>query len=231
MPRSRLLDVLPDAEQAYLAAHLQSVRVRRGEVLLRAGTPIHYVYFPQDAVAVISLDGENDVVAIGTDGAVGISVVFGGAVADTDATVRVPGRALRISVAALLSAAAELPSLRALLERSWRASLMQMAHAAVCGRAHQIEQRLAGLLLWLRDQSGSDRLPLTHEHLARLLGTNRRATVTEAALALRGRGVLRPGHGNITIASPVGLREAACGCYSRVREYFDGITEATRLPS
>jgi len=76
----------------------------------------------------------------------------------------------------------------------------------------------SGLLTAL-DRAGTDRLPLTHEFIAMMLGV-RRAGVTVAAQSLQSAGLIQYAHGRVTIADREGLESAACECYEVTkREY------------
>jgi CRP-like cAMP-binding protein len=48
---------------------------------------------------------------------------------------------------------------------------MEVTQIAACNRLHDVEKRLARWLLMSHDRIGSDRLPLTQEFLAQMLGT------------------------------------------------------------
>ena len=50
---------------------------------------------------------------------------------------------------------------------------MQVAQTAACNRLHNVEQRLARWLLMTQDRVDSGALPITHEFLATMLGTDR----------------------------------------------------------
>ena len=73
-----------------------------------------------------------------------------------------------------------------------------------CKVTHTPEQRLAKWLLLARDRTIGDELPYTQETLARMLGV-RRPTVSEAAEALKERGLIEYHRGLIQVS----LRERA----------------------
>ena len=56
---------------------------------------------------------------------------------------------------------------------------------------------------------------LTQEHIALMLGS-RRSRVSEAAIGLQGRGLIRCSRGHITICDRAGLEDRACECYGVV---------------
>jgi CRP-like cAMP-binding protein len=53
---------------------------------------------------------------------------------------------------------------------------MQVAQTAACNRLHDIKQRLARWLLMTQDRMDSELLPITHDFLATMLGTDRPRT-------------------------------------------------------
>jgi Mn-dependent DtxR family transcriptional regulator len=65
-----------------------------------------------------------------------------------------------------------------------------------------------------------DRLPLTHELLAEMLGVQR-STVSSITRALQTSGSIRQGRGVITITDRARLEETACECYGVIRESFE----------
>lgn len=86
-------------------------------------------------------------------------------------------------------------------------------------RLHTIGERLARWLLTCHDRIRSDRMPLTHEFLAQMLGA--RTTVTLAAGILHEAGLIDYSRGHVTIKNRSGLEKAACECYRVVRNEFD----------
>jgi CRP-like cAMP-binding protein len=99
------------------------------------------------------------------------------------------------------------------------ANLVQSAQNAACNRLHPIAERLTRWLLTCHDRVQSDRMPLTHEFLAQMLGALR-TTVTLAAGILHQVGLIDYTRGHVTIKNRSGLEKAACECYGVVREEF-----------
>src|SRR5260221_11752618 len=58
---------------------------------------------------------------------------------------------------------------------------MQVAQLAACNRLHEVDQRLVRWLLMGQDRVDSELLPLTHEFLAKMLGTGRPSLSLAAA--------------------------------------------------
>jgi CRP-like cAMP-binding protein len=100
-----------------------------------------------------------------------------------------------------------------------QALMTQMAQTAVCNRHHNLEQRLCRLLLFSLDRLRSDKLWITQELLANMLGV-RREGVTEASLALQKTGVMRYTRGHITVTDRQALERRSCECYAVVKAEY-----------
>jgi hypothetical protein len=85
-----------------------------------------------------------------------------------------------------------------LLLRYTQALLTQMAQTAVCNRHHSVDQQLCRWLLLSLDRLSGDRLTMTQELIANMLGV-RREGVTEAAGKLQKQGVIEYSRGQITV--------------------------------
>ena len=70
-----------------------------------------------------------------------------------------------------------------------------------------------------QDRVNSDKIALSHEYLAMMLGA-RRSGVTIAAASLQQAGFIRYARGKIVILDRKGLENAACECYAVAREQF-----------
>jgi CRP-like cAMP-binding protein len=226
--RNRLLLTLestaPD-DAEWLSSRLTSVDMRLGHVLAPAGGEFDAVYFP--VTAVISVigrmcdGGAAEIGTVGSEGAVGISVILDAPPAPHETVAQIPGIALAIRAAELQQGMRDRPALRHLLLRYVHEYLMQVAQTAACNRLHGIEQRCARWLLMTHDRVGeADEFPLTQAYLAIMLGV-RRAGVTVAAGALQTAGLITYHRGGIRVIDRVGLEGAACECYRLVRRRFD----------
>jgi CRP-like cAMP-binding protein len=89
---------------------------------------------------------------------------------------------------------------------------VQTTHTAVCNAQSRLDVRLARWLLMAHDRIGGDTLPLTHEFLSLMLGV-RRPGVTEALHALRERGLISHGRGQITVKNRKGMERMAGEAY------------------
>ncbi len=220
---NRLLDLLSPDQLARLRPHLRAEALQLNQTLQMRGKPVEAVFFPTSgmiSIVAVMRDGASVEVGIaGREGMLGVQAVLGDDVSLNEAMVQVPGTALRLPGDLLRREAEASPQLRGILLRYVQAYLNSATQSAACNRAHLLEQRLARWLLTARDRAGGDRLPLTHEFIAMMLGV-RRAGVTVAAQSLQSAGLIQYAHGRITIADREGLEVAACECYETTkREY------------
>jgi CRP-like cAMP-binding protein len=95
---------------------------------------------------------------------------------------------------------------------------MQIAQTAACNRLHDIGQRLARWLLMTQDRVDSGSLPITHDFLATMLGTDR-PTVSVAAGALQKKKLIEYVRGSVEIVNRKKLENSACECYGVIRQY------------
>ena len=88
---------------------------------------------------------------------------------------------------------------------------------AACNGTHSVLQRCCRWILISRDRVQTDKVPLTHEFLAMMLGV-RRATVTDVLQPLKERGWIGSNRGEISILDRKGLESGCCECYDIIRE-------------
>jgi CRP-like cAMP-binding protein len=214
---NQLLAELPAGERDAFMIASETVELAFGEVLVEPGEPVTHVYFPLDSFIslIVILDDHNrlEVALAGREGMLGTSLVLGIEEAPLRALVQGAGSALRMSAASFQRLLLNSPALHQRLKRYLYVVMNQLARTAACTHFHQVEARLARWLLMTQDRAGTDRLRLTHEFLAMMLGV-RRSGITLAAIALQTRGLIRYQRGEITVLDRPGLIRASCGCYT-----------------
>jgi CRP-like cAMP-binding protein len=220
LPPNGFLQSLSPGDFELLRPHLQAVKLPHAQVLFDQGDIIKHVYFPIGGVVslVVALGDGQQIEAgmIGKDGVVGTPAALDGAKSLNRAIVQVADEAFRIDIAPIKAAVAASRSIRVKLYQHDQLILAQAQQSAACNAVHQIEERLCRWILRTRDLVESDKLNLTQEFLAQMLGV-RRTSVTLAARHLQALGLIKYRRGHIVILDQEGLEEAACECYEAVR--------------
>ncbi len=221
-----ILDALPPAERARLFPHLKLVSLPAGVVLYESGDTLRHIYFPTDSIVsllYVMKDGASAQIAVvGNEGAVGVPLFMGGETTTNLAVVQSAGPAYRLTRRRLKEEFDRHGELLHLLLRYTQALITQMAQTAACNRHHSVDQQLCRWLLLSLDRVSSNKLRMTQELIANMLGV-RREGVTEAAVKLRSMGVIKYSRGQITVLDRPQLEKLCCECYSVVK------TESDRL--
>ena len=218
---NRLLASLPQDDLEHLSRLLDTVKVEVGQMLYEPGQAIRHIYFPADSLISLLAVAEGrmtlEVGSVGREGMIGASVALGHELAQVRAVVQRSGRASRIESADFCAEFSRTESLQRLLYRYTDTLLAQAIQIAVCSRFHVLEARLARSLLITRDRLQSEKFHLTHEFLAHALGV-RRVGVTKAASALQQQKLITYSRGNIEILDSTGLEAVSCRCYELVKD-------------
>lgn len=221
---NQLLAALPAEEYARLRPHLEHIRLVARDAVIMADTPITHIHFPRTAVLSMVLDLEDggavEVATVGNEGMVGLPIFFGADQCPTRTFCQVAGEALRIEAAAFREAVDRRGPFDNLVRRYAQAAFNQVAQTSACNRLHSVEQRLCRWLLMTHDRVRSDRLPLTQEFLALMLGVQRPSVSVVAALLQRA-GLIRYARGLVDVLDREGLEAASCGCYRAVRRELE----------
>ena len=192
--------------------------------LYHANRPIGSVYFIETGVASLVNTMANgqaaEVGTIGSEGMVGLPLLFGDNQAPTSVYIQVPGAGLRMTAAVFKRELAQSASMRVAMLRYAHAFFNQVAQSAACNRFHNIQQRTCRWMLMTHDRMQSDEFLLTQEFLAMMLGVQRTG-VTAAAGGLQRAGLIRYTRGNVTILDRRGLERSSCECYAVSKLEFD----------
>jgi len=219
--QNRLLAGLPVAEFESLAADLELLPLRLGELLYEPGQRLRYAYFPTTAVVslhyVVANGASAESAGVGPDGMVGIALFMGSESAPSSAVVQMGGHGYRLDRRQLLAAFGRGGAFQRALLRYTQALITQITQTAACYRHHSVEQQLSRWLLTTADRLAEGELVMTQELVGGLLGI-RRETITEAAGRLRDAGHIGYRRGHISILDRVGLQTCACECYSVVKK-------------
>jgi len=219
-----LLSHLTREQHRVLSPDLQLVKLELGQTLHAPDEKIKHVYFPTTSVISLlaSLDNGDSVETglIGSEGIVGTSIALGVDAGSSLALVQGTGVALRLPSLSLPPFLRNGGIFRQKTFEFINSLFAQTAQTAACNRAHTVSQRLARWLLLTHDRVEGDELELTHELIARMLGS-RRAGVSVAANDLREAGLISYTRGRVTVIDRTGLEAASCECYRMVKSHFD----------
>ena len=223
-PQNRLLAGLAAAERRRVLALCDRIEMRPRQILHHWNLPMHEVYFVEQGLISVSVkvSRERSVEGwlIGSEGMTGIPVLLGDAQGPPHRrVVQVGGSALRMSAKDLTAAVQELDGFRETLHRYVQFVLSQCSQWGACNAHHSLKQRTARWLLGACDALQSDRLPITHQLFARLLGV-RRASVSECLAALEASGAIRNTRSLVEITGPETLQAFACDCHRIVRREY-----------
>jgi CRP-like cAMP-binding protein len=222
--RNYLLAALSPAERGRLEPHLRLVPMPLGKVLYESGDVLRHVYFPVDSIVsllYVMADGASaEISVVGNEGLIGVALFMGGETTPSRAIVQSAGHAYRLAGHFLKDEFHRNGQLQLLLLRYTQALITQMAQTAVCNRHHSVDQQLCRWLLLSLDRLPSNKLTMTQELIANMLGV-RREGVTDAAGKLQKIGVIRYARGKITVLDRPRLEQLCCECYAVVKKETD----------
>jgi CRP-like cAMP-binding protein len=215
---------LPRVERERVFPHLKLVTLPLGAVVYEAGDMLRHIYFPTDSIVSLLYVLENgasaEICVVGNDGVIGVSLFMGGETTTSRAIVQSAGSAYRLSGWRLKQEFERRGATMHVLLRYTQALITQMAQTAVCNRHHTVDQQLARWLLLSLDRLPDNKLMMTQELIADMLGV-RREGVTDAAGKLQKLGVITYSRGTITVLDRPRLESLSCECYSVVKKETD----------
>jgi len=227
--KNHLLAALPQAEFVRIEPSLESVSLALGEVLYESGDRMTHVYFPTTAIISLLYIMQNGATAeigiAGNNGLVGIALFMGGETTSNRAVVQSGGDAARMNAADVRTAFELGGVFQSVLLRYTQSLMTQISQTAVCNRLHSVEQQLCRWLLINHDQLQTDKLVMTHDLIANMLGV-RREGVSIAAHHLQEAGLIRYVRGTIIVLDRKGLERAVCECYKVVIDEYDRLLGA-----
>lgn len=219
--QNHLLAALPAAELERLAANLELVQMRLGDLLYEPGGQLQYAYFPTSSIVslhyVMESGASAEAAGVGNEGMLGISLFMGGNTTTSSAVVQTAGYGYRLKWQVLKQEFGQAGLFQRLLLRYTQALMTQMTQTAVCNRHHTIEQQLCRWLLLTLDRLPSNELIMTQELVASMLGV-RREGITEAAGKLQSIGFISYRRGHISVLNRAGLERQTCECYAVVKK-------------
>ena len=228
---NRLLSSLPTGAVSRLRPDLELVPMGLGQILHRQRVPFEHVFFPITAVVtqitVLASGASGDIGMIGNEGMVGTSLLMESDHAGCLAVVHIAGEGYRLKIDCLRKECERSPKVLHLLLRYVQALLAQTAQSVVCSRYHSVDQQLCRWLLLTRDRVSTNKIHLTHELIAKMVGLHRPG-ITAAAGRLRDAGVIQYDRGVITVINRRGLKTRSCECYKTVKRETDRLVPTLR---
>jgi CRP-like cAMP-binding protein len=220
--RNLLLDALPPSVRDELLGGLEPRVIEPGEAWRRPGEAVTTVAFP--ITGSLSLIAETDhqrveAATIGQEGAADVFSAIASRVAPLLMIAQVAGRAYEVPIDRFLGIYAKDETLQRLIHGYVEALFVQTSMSTLCINVHHLNERCARWLLQTHDRVDADTFELKQEFLAIMLGV-RRPSVSIAAKALQGSGLIDYRRGKISIVDREGLEDAACSCYEEIRSAY-----------
>lgn len=220
--RNRILLSMPDPEYRAIRPHLEFLRLPDHRSLHEPHQKLEFVHFPNQGLIslVVALNNGETVEAglLGNEGVAGLPAVLGLTRSPLREIVQIAGDGFRLRVGTLQEILRVTPQLQIMLSRYAAGLAMEVAQTAACNRLHNIKQRLARWLLIAQDKVESGFLPITHDFLATMLGTDR-PSVSLAAGILQRAQIIEYARGAVKILNRKKLEEFVCECYAVVKQY------------
>ncbi len=219
---NRILLSIPDVEYRSIRPHLEYLKMPSHRSLHEPHQKLGFVHFLNQgliSLVVVMEDGRTvEAGIVGNEGASGIAAAVGLKRGPLREIVQIAGDGFRVGVVEFRKILQSTPELRNTLGRYIMILGMQVAQTAACNRLHRIEQRLARWLLIAQDRMDSGSLPITHDFLATMLGTDR-PSVTLAAGVLQRLQLIGYTRGAVKILERMRLEKFTCECYGIIRQY------------
>lgn len=223
---NRLLSTFSREARALIEPFATAVELEAGDSVLQRGGQVHSSLFPVGATMVtltVELVGgrSTEVASIGREGAVGGIVSCGHAPAFSNAEVLVGGPALRVPMEALEDAKGRSHFISNLFCRYSDYLLSTVMQSVACNTFHSITERAARWLLQVQGRAG-DRIELTQESLAALLGVQR-TTLNAVIKAFSSEGLISTSRGTVRVIDRAGLKRRSCECYERLQDHYAAV--------
>jgi CRP-like cAMP-binding protein len=223
---NKVLLSTPANEYQLMRPHLEYVDLPSHRSLHEPTQTIEFVYFLNRGMVsqvVVTKDGRTvEVGVVGNEGYVGAGLAAGLSRSSVREVVQIAGDGFQMSGNELARILRLAPQLQMLLGRHTGLQGMQVAQTAACNRLHDIQQRLSRWLLMTQDRVGSGVLPITHDFIATMMGTDR-STVSVAAATLQKMGTIEYVRGAVNIVNRRELQKSACECYAVIQQFEDDL--------
>jgi CRP-like cAMP-binding protein len=224
--RNKVLLATPDNEYELMRPDLTYIDLPHHLSLHEPTQNIEFVYFLNRGMVsqvVVTKDGRTvEVGVVGKEGYVGAGLAVGLSRSSVREIIQIAGDGFRMMGNALERILRSAPQLQVILNRHTGLQGMQVAQTAACNRLHDIQQRLSRWLLMTQDRVDSGVLPITHDFIATMMGTDR-STVSLAASVLQKEGIIEYVRGAVKIVNRRKLEKSACECYDVIQQFEDDL--------
>jgi CRP-like cAMP-binding protein len=218
--KNHILAALPAADFARILPELELVHLPRGLTMLESGDHVDFLHFPVSGIVSLIYaleDGSSSEIAlVGNEGMIGISIYMGGESMPSSTEVQIAGHAYRLSRKVMKREFALGGQLQRVALLYTQALICQTSQTAVCNQHHSVEQQFCRWLLMSMDRLLGDKMSITQEQVAHLLGV-RRESVTQTAGNLQNDGLIAYSRGSLAVTDRPGLEARACECYAAVK--------------
>jgi len=222
--QNRILAALHATEYERLLPDLEFVPMPLGWTMSESGDHVNYLHFPTSGIVSLIYDLEDgsssEIALVGNEGMVGISIFMGGESMPSSTMVQSAGGAFRLSRKNMKREFELGGQLQHLALLYTQALIAQTSQTAVCNQHHSLDQQLCRWLLMSVDRLHANKLVITQELIANLLGV-RRESVTVAASQLQKDGMITYARGRITVVDRHKLEQRVCECYATVKQEYD----------
>src|ERR1700736_5458139 len=219
---NKVLLATPDSEYQLMRPDLTYVDLPTHLSLHEPTQSIDFVYFPNRGMVsqvVVTKDGRTvEVGVVGNEGYVGAGLAVGLSRSSVREIVQIAGDGFRMMGNALERILRSAPQLQMILSRHTGLQGRQVAQTAACNRLHDIQQRLALWLLMTQDRVNLGVLPITHDFIATMMGTDR-STVSLAAAVLQKKGIIEYVRGAVKVVNRRELQNSTCECYGVIQQF------------
>ena len=222
--QNRILAALPALDYERMLPDLEYIPMPLGWTMSESGDHVNFLHFPISGIVSLIYDLENgassEIALVGNEGMVGISIFMGGESMPSSTVVQSEGDAYRLSRKVMKKEFALGGQLQHLALLYTQALISQTSQTAVCNQHHTLDQQLCRWLLMSMDRLHENKLVITQEMIASLLGV-RRESVTEAAGKLQKAGIIEYSRGLIKVLDRPKLEKKVCECYEVVKQEYD----------
>lgn len=222
--QNRILATLQPPDFERLLPELKLIEMPLGWTMSESGDHVDFLHFPVSGIVSLIYDLENgassEIALVGNEGMVGISIFMGGESMPSSTVVQSAGYAYRLSRKIMKREFALGGQLQHLALLYTQALISQTSQTAVCNQHHSLDQQLCRWLLMSIDRLHENKLVITQELIASLLGV-RRESITQVAGKLQKEGVITYTRGLIKVVKRSKLETKVCECYEVVKNEYE----------